>query len=94
MQTHPDISLTTANKKLNFILNIFSFSFKDLQADMRRITEEFSKLRKRSETFDVELATTVKNINEHQKVKNSFTRGRLFKRRLARVNVNFLAACS
>ena len=63
---------------------------------MRRITEELSKLRKRSETFDVELATTVNSVNEHQKVKNSFTRGGgwLFKRRLARVNVIFLAAYS
>ena len=63
----------------HFVLNmLFLFVVKDLQADLRKVTEELSNLRKLSETFDEELARTVKKVDEHQKVKQFIRQGRFY----------------
>ena len=55
------------HQSLNLSLKMFLF-VKDLQANLRKITEELSEFQKRSETFGAELAASTKNVTEHQKV--------------------------
>jgi hypothetical protein len=45
-----------------------SLFVQELQANVRRITEEHSELQKRSKRFDTELAATTKKVTEQEKV--------------------------
>jgi hypothetical protein len=59
----------------------FFFIVKDLQADLRKTSEQLSELRKRSETFDTELTTTTKNVNEHEKVMRLMDDSKVYSRK-------------